>query len=146
MKLRVRVGSRDVASDSKGRVEDRAADPDHITLTQAAAETYTRVVEAWDDSDAEKLLATGHQTWMQIKRGIWDGSLNQEQLNLIRIIIAIHDVLHSCFGEKAANRWATVLNRLPMFRRRKPVDAVIEEGLPMMEKAQRLTCGLLAGA
>ena len=148
MKLRVRVGSRDIASNSKGRVEDCAANPDHITLTQTAAETYTRVVEAWglDDSDAEKLLTADHQTWMQTKKGIWGGSLNQEQLDRIRIIIAIHDVLHSCFGEKAANRWATVLNRLPMFRRRKPVDAVIEEDLPMMEKAQRLTYGLLAGA
>ena len=133
-----------VTINSEGHVGCHVADPDCIAQV---AEAYTHIVEAWglDDSDAEKLLAVDHRTWMQIKNGKSSESLNQEQLARIRIVIAIHNALHSCFGKKMADRWATMPNRLPMFHMRKPIDAMIEEGLPMMEKAQRLTYGLLAG-
>ena len=114
-------------------------------VTRVAAGAYVQAVEAWQltDSDAEKILAVDHQTWMQIKGGMWNGLFNQEQLMRIGSVIAIHDALHSCFGEKMANRWATAPNRLPMFHGRRPVDAMIEEGLPMMKKAQSLTYRLL---
>lgn len=122
----------------EGRIGCQVADPDYIAKV---AEAYADIVRVWglDDSDAEKLLAVDHLTWMQIKDGKWSGQLNQEHLKRIRAVIAIHIALHSCFGEKRANRWATMPNRSPMFRRRKPVDAMIEEGLPMMESAQRFT-------
>ena len=134
-----------VTINPEGRVGCHAVNSDYIARVAGA---YAHIVEAWglDDSDAEKLLAVDHRTWMQIKDGKWSGLLNQEQLARIRVVIAIHDALHSCFGAKKANRWATSPNRLPMFHRRKPVDAMIEEGLTMMEKAQRLTYGLQAGA
>ena len=132
--------------DRYDRGEDHVADlvaQDAVKATKA----YMQVVEDWGltDSDAEKMLAVDCRTWVQIKSGTWNGSLNQEQLKRIDALIAIHDVLRTCFDEEEADRWATVPNRLPMFHMRKPVDAMIEEGLPMMEKARRLTDGLLAG-
>ena len=59
--------------------------------------------------------------------------------------IAIYDALHSFLGEEEGNRWATKPNKLSMFSGRRPVDAIIQEGRPMMKRTQRLTRGILAG-
>ncbi|MCY4032956.1 MAG: DUF2384 domain-containing protein [Hyphomicrobiales bacterium] len=120
-------------------------DYDEDQVKRVAIEAYMQAVTAWklSDSEAEKMLDVGHQDWEQIKKKTWKGSLSRMQLKRIGAVIAIHDALHSCFGEKMADRWATEPNMLPMFHGRKPVDAMIEEGLPMMKKAQRLTYELL---
>ena len=134
-------------TDSVNAIKPSLDNYDKNRVMRVATEAYTQAVTAWKltDSEAEKMLAVDHRDWMQIKNGKWKGSLNEEQLMRIGAVIAIHDALHSCFGEEMANRWATAPNRLPMFHGRKPVDAMIEEGIPMMKKAQRLTSELLGG-
>ena len=125
--------------------ENTLDDFDKDRVMRVATEAYTQAVTAWklSDSKAAEILKVDRQTWMQIKTKKWKGSLNKKQLKRIGAIIAIHDALHSCFGEKMADSWATEPNDLPMFRGRKPVDAMIEDGLPIMKKAQRFTYGLL---
>ena len=131
----------DLADTAKPGLDDY----DKEQVMRIAIEAYTQAVTAWklSDSEAEKMLDVGPRDWEQIKKKTWKGSLGRRQLQRIGAVIAIHDALHSCFGEKMADRWATEPNMLPIFRGRKPVDAMIEEGLPMMKKAQRLTYGLL---
>ena len=105
-----------------------------------------RAIEAWGltDSDARKMLAVDHQTWMQIKSGTCEGSLNREQLKRIATVVAIYNALYS-FLSTEANRWATCPNKVEMFHGRKPVDVMIEEGLPVMKKARSYTRNLLVG-
>ena len=124
----------DLADTSKPCLDDYDKD----RVMRVAAEAYVQAVEAWGltDSDAEKMLAADHRTWMHIKNGTWNGWFNREQLDRIGLVIGLYDTLHSCFGEERADRWVTAPNRLPMFHGRKPVDAMVEEGLPMMKKAR----------
>ena len=69
---------------------------------------------------------------MQVKNGTWRGSFNQEQLTRISAIIGLHKALHSYLGEKMADRWVNLNNTEPIFSGCKPVDAMVEGGLPMM--------------
>lgn len=133
----------DLANATKPSLDDYDKD----RVMRVAAEAYVQAVAAWElaDSDAEKMLAVDHQTWMQIKNKTWSGSFNQEQLDRIGLVIGLYDTLHSCFGEERADRWVTAPNRLPMFHGRKPIDAMIEEGLPMMKKARCYADELLGG-
>ena len=103
-------------------------------VTKVAAEGYVQAVEAWGltDSDAEKILAVDYQTWMRIKGGTWNELFNQEQLTRIGVVIAIYDALHSYFGDYLADRWITLPHKGGMFSGRKPVEVMIEGGLPMM--------------
>ena len=105
-----------------------------------------RAIEAWGltDSDARKVLAVDRQTWMGIKSGTWEGSLNREQLKRIATVTAIYNALYSCFGTDA-NRWAKRPNTGPIFSGRKPLDVMIEKGLPIMKKARSHTRNLLVG-
>ena len=131
----------DLAKAAKPSLDDYDKDQ----VMRVAAEAYVQAVGDWKltDSDAEKILAVDHQTWMRIKNKTWSGSFNQEQLGRIGLVIGLYDTLHSCFGEKMANGWVAAPNRLPMFHGRKPIDAMIEEGLPMMKKARRYVDKLL---
>ena len=128
--------------DSGDCSEDRSTQVNPGGCMQACV----RAIEAWGltDSDARKILAVDHQTWMQIKSGKWKESLSREQLKRIATVTAIYNALYSCFGTEA-NRWAMHPNEIEMFHGRRPVDAMIEEGLPMMEKAQIHTRNLLVG-
>ena len=119
-----------LANAAKPSLDDYGKDQ----VTKVAAEGYVQAVEAWGltDSDAEKILAVDYQTWMQIKDGTWNGLFNQEQLARIGVVIAIYDALHSYFGDYLADRWITLPHKGGMFSGRKPVEVMIEGGLPMM--------------
>lgn len=120
---------------------------DRDQITQIFIKSYVQIVKDWDlpDSKAERMLDIDSQTWMYIKEGKWNGPLNEENLTRIGEIASIYDALLSGLGGKAANRWATKPSKLSMFNGRSPVDAMIQEGRPMMERTQRYTHGLLTG-
>ena len=125
-------GSGNFAVDSKDHVGEHIANPYYVA--QVATETYALIVEAWklDDSDARKMLDVNHQTWMQIKNGKWSGLLDQEQLMRVSAVIGLYKALHSCFRSDLADCWIKRPNTGRIFSGRKPVDVLIEGGLPTM--------------
>ena len=120
---------------------------DENQVAQVATEAYARIVEAWkiDDSVAREMISVDPQTWMQIKNGTWNGSLDQEQLMRISAVIGLYDALHSYFNDDLADRWVTMPNKGPMFSGRKPVDIMSDGGLPMMIKTRHYSDALLGG-
>ena len=118
--------------DSESRVIDPYTDP---YIAQVAAEVYALIVKAWklDDSDAERLLDVNHQTWMLIKKGKWSELFDQEHLMRISAIVGLYEALHSCFNNNfLANRWVKRPNTEWEFSGRKPIDVMIEGGLPVI--------------
>ena len=103
-------------------------------VRKIAVEGYVQAVEAWGlaDSDAEKMLDVDHRTWMQIKNETWSGSFDREHLTRIGVVVAIYDALHSYFGDYLADRWITLPHKGETFSGRKPIEVMIEGGLPMM--------------
>ena len=134
--------SRNIKVDSDSHVGDLFADP---YTAQVATEVYAHIVGAWklDDSDAEKLLSVNHQSWMRIKNGEWSGLLDREQLMRISAIIGLHEALHSCFNEDLANSWVKRPNTGSIFSGRKPIEVMIEGGLPVMIEARDYMGALL---
>ena len=116
----------------ESHVGDPVKNPYYIAWV--AAKVCAGIVKSWklDDSDAEKMLAVDSQTWMRIKNGKWKGLLDHEVLVRISAIIGIYKALHSCFSDDLADRWIKRPNTGRIFSGRKPVDVMIEEGLPVM--------------
>ena len=126
----LRTGSENVALDSESCVEDH----DAVYLAQVATKAYTRVVKAWqlDDLSARRMISVDSQTWTQIKNGAWNKLLEREQLMRISAVVNLYGALHSCFNDDLANRWVKLPNKGLIFSGRKPVDVMIEGGLPVM--------------
>ena len=132
----------DVFFGSQKRIGSRATNPYYIA--KVAAKVCAGIIKTWklDDSDAEKMLAIDSSAWVRIKNEKWDGLFYEEQLMRISAIIALYKALHSCFNNDLADRWIKRPNTGSIFSGRKPIDVMIEGGLPAMLKARRY---LIAG-
>ena len=121
-----------IAFGSENYVGDPVKNPYYIA--RVATKVCAGIFKDWklDDSDAEKMLAVDSRTWMRIKNGKWKGLLDHEVLVRISAIIGIYKALHSCFSDDLADRWIKRPNTGRIFSGRKPVDVMIEEGLPVM--------------
>ena len=132
----------DVFFGSQKRIGSRATNPCYIA--KVAAKVCAGIVKAWrlDDSDAEKMLAIDSSAWVRIKNEKWNGLFDEEQLMRISAVIALYKALHSCFNNDLADRWIKRPNTGSIFSGRKPIDIMIEGGLPAMLKTRRY---LIAG-
>ena len=103
-------------------------------MAQVAAKAYARVVKAWqlDGPSAREMISVDSHAWRQIQNGTWSRPFEREQLMRISAIVNLYGALHSCFNGDLANRWVKRPNKGVMFSGRKPVDVMIEGGLPVM--------------
>ena len=112
-----------------------------------ATKAYVRLVGAWKLSNpiAGKLISVSSRTWARMKNGTWNGSLNQDQSMRLSAIIGLYKALHLYFGDNIADSWVTLPNKGPLFSGRKPVDVMIEGGLPMMMDTRNYVDALRGG-
>lgn len=136
------TSSERISLDTQKRTEKRVTDPNYIS--KVAAKVCAGIIKDWklDDTDAEKMLAVDSRTWMRIKNGKWIGVFDQEQLIRIGAIIGLYKALHSCFNDDLADRWVKRPNTGWIFSGHKPIDVMVEGGLPVMLETRRY---LIAG-
>ncbi|MCY4035805.1 MAG: hypothetical protein OXF29_09130, partial [Hyphomicrobiales bacterium] len=81
----------------------------------------------------------------RMKDGTWSGSLNQDQSMRLSAIIGLYKALHLYFSDNIADSWVTLPNKGPLFSGRKPVDVMIEGGLPIMMDTRNYVDALRGG-
>ncbi|MDN2579350.1 antitoxin Xre-like helix-turn-helix domain-containing protein [Aquibium sp. ELW1220] len=97
-----------------------------------AAKAFARIAEAWRlrNEEAGRLLDVSGRTWNRMKTGDWSGRLSQDQLLRASGVIGLYKALHLYFGDALADDWVRLPNAGPAFANRRPLDAMIEGGLP----------------
>jgi hypothetical protein len=108
-------------------------------LTGAGLKAFTKLAAQWDltNPEAASLLGVSPSTWDRIKRGDWSEVLNQDQLTRVSALIGTFKGLHLLFADQMADRWPQLPNKGPLFGSRRPVDAMIEGGIPRMLEIRR---------
>lgn len=124
---------------NQGRLQTFSNAQDRVRLTPTAIDAVTNIAEAWHlrRREAAALLGVSESTWRRIKSGSWKKSLSQDQLLRASAIIGVFHGLHSLFVDEMADRWPRLSNRGPLFENRTPVDAMVEDGVPLMLKVRR---------
>ena len=126
-------------------------DPDDYGEKQKdliAIEAYIRASGYWKLTNlvAGKMISVSPRTVVRVKEGTWKGSLNQDQQMRVSALIGLYKALHLYFGnDDLADEWIALPNAGPLFSGRKPVDAMIEEGLPMIMKTRNYVDALRDG-
>jgi Protein of unknown function (DUF2384) len=117
-------------------------------LTPSAVEGMIRLAELWRLSSGEVCALLGdvsERTWFRMKKGEWTGTLSQDALTRVSALVGIFKGLRLLFSLPLADEWVRLPNRNPIFGGRRPVDAMIEGGIPLMLEVRRYVDALRGG-
>jgi uncharacterized protein (DUF2384 family) len=108
-------------------------------LSGTAAKAFLRLAGRWDLSNPEaaSLLGVSISTWERMKRGDRSEPLSQDQLTRISALVGMFKGLHLLFADAMADKWPGLPNQGPLFAGRRPIDALIDGGIPRMLEARR---------
>ena len=136
----------DVASPSE---LPNLADPaTRVRLTPAAVAAIARLADIWHLTAAEICALLGDvsdRTWFRMKKGEWSGTLSQATLTRISALIGIFKGLQSLFSAPLCDEWVRLPNKGPLYQDRRPVDAMIEGGIPKILEVRRHIDALRGG-
>jgi uncharacterized protein (DUF2384 family) len=117
-------------------------------LTPAAVEGVVRLAEIWRLTSAEICVLLGdvsERTWFRMKKGEWSGALSQDTLTRVSALVGIFKGLRLLFSEPLSNEWVRLPNKGPVYGGRRPLDAMIEGGIPKMLEVRRHIDALRGG-
>ena len=121
--------------------------PDRARLSGTAAKAFARLAKHWSLSNAEAaaLLGVSQSTWERLKRGGRTEPLSQDQLTRVSALVGTFKALHLLFVDGMADRWPQLPNNGPLFGNRRPIDAMIEGGIPRMLDVRRYVDAVRGG-
>ena len=122
--------------------------PTRERLTPAAVEGMVRLAEIWRLTSAEVCALLGsvsERTWFRMKKGKWPGALSQDTLTRVSVLVGIFKGLRLLFSEPLCDEWVRLPNKGPLYHGRRPLDAMIEGGIPKMLEVRRHVDALRGG-
>jgi uncharacterized protein (DUF2384 family) len=117
-------------------------------LTRSATEGVLRLAELWHLSSGEMcalLGAISERTWFRMKRREWPRTFSQDEMTRISALIGIFRGVRLLFSLPLADEWVRLPNNNPQFGGRRPLDVMIEGGIPVMLDVRRLVDALRGG-
>ncbi len=125
------------------------ADPaTRARLTPAAVAGIARLAEIWHLTAAETCALLGDvsdRTWFRMKKGEWSGTLSQDTLTRISALVGIFKGLRLLFSDPLSDEWVRLPNKGPLYYGQRPIDAMIEGGIPKMLAVRRHIDALRGG-
>jgi uncharacterized protein (DUF2384 family) len=108
-------------------------------LSPAAMEAFFTIAEKWElkNEDAMALLGGISNGRYYALKKTRKGTLTQDELTRVSLLIGIFKALNILFSAKLANQWISRPNSNPMFRDAAPL-AVLKSGMPEMLNVRRL--------
>jgi hypothetical protein len=143
--LQVRPAALDADRPELPNLADAA---ERARLTPAAVDAMVRLAAIWDLSSAQVCALLGDisaRTWFRMKKGEWAGALSQDALTRVSALIGIFKGLRLLFSEPLSDEWVRLPNKGPLYGGRRPLDAMIQGGIPAMLEVRRHIDALRGG-
>jgi Protein of unknown function (DUF2384) len=125
-----------------------AESPTRARLTPAVVAGMVNLADIWRLNTAEICTLLGdvsERTWFRMKSGGWTGVLSQDSLTRISALIGIFKGLNLLFSETLANEWVSLPNKGPLYGGRRPLDVMIDGGIPSLLLVRRHVDALRGG-
>jgi hypothetical protein len=117
-------------------------------LTPAAVSGMLRLAEIWRLTSSETAALLGgvsERTWFRMKKGERVGALSQDTLTRVSGVVGIFKGLRLLFSLPLADEWIRLPNKGPLFGARRPLDFMIEGGIPAILDTRRHIDALRGG-
>jgi hypothetical protein len=99
------------------RLPDLTDPPTRERLSSAALAAFFKIIELWNLNNADAMALLGGVSsgrYYELKRTC-KGTLTQDELTRISLLIGIFKALNILFSRKLANQWVTRANSNPFF-------------------------------
>lgn len=117
-------------------------------LSRSAIEGILRLSGMWRLSSGEMCALLGsisERTWFRMKRGEWNSALSQDELTRVSALMGIFKGLRLLFSLPLADEWVRLPNKNSLFGGQRPLDFMIDGGIPAMLEVRRLVDALRGG-
>ena len=120
---------------------------DQREVVSTTVKALVRLAGRWRlrTSDAAELAGVSKRTWERMKAGTWSGVFSKDQLHRASGLIGLYKALHLYFGDELAERWVALQNAGPSFGGRRPLDVMLEGGLPAILETRDYVDALRGG-
>ncbi|WP_371168750.1 antitoxin Xre-like helix-turn-helix domain-containing protein [Aliiroseovarius sp. 2305UL8-7] len=117
---------------------------DHVAV---ALKAYGRIVQTWGLrlEEAADLADMSTSTWKRARNPGFKGDLTRDQMLRLSALVGIYKSLHLYFDEKIADGWMSLPNAGPLFAGARPIDTMIEDGLPQFLRVRNYVDALRGG-
>ncbi|WJR67525.1 MbcA/ParS/Xre antitoxin family protein [Neorhizobium sp. CSC1952] len=129
-------------------MEAAAKDLKAEQMTAVALKAFGNVMSEWGVplNEAAALADMSESTWKRARKPGFSGGLTKDQMLRLSAVIGIYKALKLYFSDPIAVRWMTLPNNGPLFGGARPVDTLIEEGLPQFLRVRNYLDALRGGA
>lgn len=112
-----------------------------------ALKAYSRIADHWRLTleDAAGLADMSVSTWKRARKPGFAGSLTRDQMLRLSALVGLYKGLELYFGGELAAGWVQRANGGPEFHGARPVDAMIQGGLPKILQVRAYVDALRGG-
>ena len=126
--------------------DDRPRDSTEDMKT-VALKAFGRIADHWSLTlqEAAALADMSVSTWKRAKKPGFSGDLTRDQLLRLSALVGIYKAVTLYFNDPIAGQWVRLANHGPEFDGRRPVDAMIDGGLPKILRVRSYLDALRGG-
>lgn len=101
-------------------------------LKSVALKAFANIADSWSLTvpEAAKLADMSVSTWKRARKAGYSGDLTHDQMLRLSAIVGIFKSIELYFNAPVSLQWIKLPNQGPEFDGRRPIDAMIEGGLP----------------
>ncbi|SMF27109.1 Protein of unknown function [Tistlia consotensis] len=121
---------------------------DSPAVKAVALKAFSNIMAEWriPQAEAAALADMSESTWKRARKPGYAGDLTRDQILRLSAVVGIYKALKLYFGEGLAPRWITLPNEGPLFGGARPLDIMIEGGLPEILEVRSYLDALRGGA
>ena len=125
-------------------VRKRSADE----MQAVALKAFSAVVSEWGlpNHEAAALADMSESTWKRARKPGYAGDLTRDQMLRLSAVVGIYKALKLYWSDPIARRWVSLSNQGPLFEGARPIDAMIQGGLPQVLQVRTYLDALRGGA
>ena len=112
-----------------------------------ALKAFSRIADAWSltGREAAALADMSESTWKRARKPGFAGGVSRDQGSRLSALIGIYKSLEIYFDKPIAGQWVKLKNHGPEFNGRRPIDAMIDGGLPKILLVRKYVDALSGG-
>jgi hypothetical protein len=116
-------------------------------VQSVALKAFARIAEAWSLTlrEAAALVDMSESTWKRAKVPGYPGDLTRDQMLRLSALVGLYKSLELYFDPPLSQQWVKLPNRGPEFDGQRPIDAMIEGGLPKILRVRGYVDALRGG-